>query len=221
MKTLKSLSISVFILLIFGCNSREKGIDNLVGGWGDSGDSLLLITKQDTTILGVLQRSIKKDGADYSNGSVLFKDFAKLSDTTYTAKGLFIKPIYRTEKVFVQSYYYHIPDRYEERQVLDHMESMYVDYRLQISNNVLYEFWNKRFGNIVCSKLTCTPFSDGHKWEFYGKLTPEQVELIDKEMIQITDSIRITDSLEYVQSKQQRLQASEEEKKKKAQELLK
>lgn len=223
MKTLKSLSISVFILLIFGCNSREKGIDNLVGGWGYSGDSLLLITKQDTTILGVLQRSTKTDGADYSNGRVLFKDFTKLSDTTYTAKGLFMKPIYRTEKVFVQSYYYHIPDRYEERQVFDHMESMYVDYRLQISRNVFFEHWEYNLSslNIVCSKLTCVPFSEGPTWEFYGKLTPGQVELIDKEVIRISDSIRMADSLEKVQSEQKRINAIEEEKAKKAKELLK
>lgn len=162
-----------------------------------------------------MNRETSNNGTEYASGSVLFKDIKKTSDSTFIAKGLFVKPVYRTEKVFVRSMFYHIPDRYEDRQVFDHYESVYVDYRLEINRNF------RKMENVICSKLNCIPFSEGPKWEFIGKMNPEQSKLLDQELMRIADSIRISDSINMAEAEQKRLHEREIEKSKKAQELLK
>ena len=208
--------IGAFILLIsVSCGTREKGLDRLAGGWGDSGDTVVMFTRNDTSMLGVLQQAAYRSGFEYAAGSVLFRDVRKTSDSTFTAKGLFFKHVYRTEQVFVRSFFTFQKDHYETRQVLDHHECKYVDYRLEIYGN------ERMPGNVVCSRLVCIPFSEGPRWDFIGKVSPEQRNLIEKEKKRIDDSLRIADSISQAAAKEKRRKAVEAQKAKRAGELLK
>jgi hypothetical protein len=224
MKTKTSLLTLIIFFMILGCNNKKMGINGLVGEWGSGLQPELTITKQDTVSMGILNQTLHDDNqsqsTEYPVGSVLLKDIKKLSDTTFTAKGLYIKAVYRTEEVFVRSYFTFQKDHYETTKVFDHNENIYVDYRLMLRVNKLVNTGIKgRF--IRYDELNCIPFVEGPKWTFVGKISPEDKSFIEQERKRIADSIRITDSTAMMKAEQARQRDINEKKSKRAQELLK
>ncbi|MGA3012442.1 MAG: hypothetical protein ABSD71_00260 [Bacteroidales bacterium] len=216
------LGIILIVLIFISCTSKEKGINVLVGEWNYSGiQTELTITKQDTTVIGILNQTLhdnmQSPSIEYPVGSVLFKDIKKLSDTTFIAKGLYIKPVYRTEEVFVRSYFTFQKDHYETTKVFDHNENIYVDYRLML--RVKLENIKSKF--IRYDELNCIPFVEGPRWTFFGKLSPEDKIFLEQEIKIVNDSIRIADSTAVKKAEQIRQKAIDSQKSKRAQELLK
>ena len=220
MKTIKVFLGLAIMLLFFSCSNKWKGFDKLIGEWGYSGDSTVQFTKQDTVVLGILIRPIFNYSGDrsteYEVGSVLFKDIRKLTELTFLAKGLYISSVYRTEQVLTYGWTgNHWGNYYVDKQVFDHIEKTYVDYRLEIIENY------KPLSGVSCCLLKCTPFADGPKWEFIGNLSSDGKRVIYQEQKRIADSIRIADSLAMDQAESLRIQAEESKKAKKAAEFLK
>lgn len=219
MKT-KTILLTLFILLIIlGCNNKKMGINGLVGEWGSGVQTELTITKQDTTVMGVLNQPLtdytQNQATEYPIGCVLLKNIKKISDSTFTAKGLYIKPIYRMEEVFVRSYFTFQKDHYETIKVFDHNENIYVDYRLELIENT------KPIPDVTCSILKCFPFIEGPKWVFIGGLSTENKKrFLEK---RVNDSTQVADSMVQVIAKQQRIadSISNAIKTKRANELLK
>lgn len=192
MKTIKLILGVLFILFLQSCNKKEDGFKKLVGEWSN----WLTFQQQDTVVLGILTSdktvNISSKEIVYTKGSVLFKDIKRLSDTSFLAKGLYIKPIFRTEEVIrvgISGRYY------DKEQIFDHYENNYVDYRLELKlNKTPVEYYS----------LYTIPFSEGEQWTentskyylFQLKNKNEKNEKIINDVIKIyNDSVTVGDSL--------------------------
>lgn len=224
MKTVKIIIGLLIILIVISCSHQRKGLDSLVGKWGNGGDSIISFTKQDTTVLGILTQSIRDYNSngyiEYKIGSVLFKYVKKVTDSTFVAKGLYIKAIYNTYLVTKPTIFNWGGDDGHgnvnvEQKEFDHFENSYVDYRLEVNNNY------KPIENVKCLRLKCIPFAEGPKWEFLGNLSSDDKALIQKEQQRIADSIAIADSLAKRQAELERQKRKYDAKKERAKELLK
>ncbi len=227
MKKQKLLFGLIFILCLHSCNSSEREKENalskIAGNWSYGSSTVIKFARQDTVGLGILSSSlhdyVSSTSIEYPTGSVLFKSIKMFSDSSFVAKGLFIKPIFRTEDVqkygwtgYKWGYYY------EEEQIFDHFENTYVDYRLELRLNIITTL--DGVANINCDLLTCIPFIEGKKWEFVRWISKE--DLLRYGNKQIDEANRLVDSCEHADRNAEQKQIEEDSIKraKRAQELL-
>jgi hypothetical protein len=219
MKTKQIIGIILLTLIIWDC-SKEREYKNIIGEWGgwdeqdgeEGWEHELSFSLQDTCFLGILNKSIDRRYYENSNdyegytttyekGSVLFKDLKKLTDTTYYAKGLVIKPIFTKYRVKKPTLFNWGGDDghgniYVEEKSFDHFESSYMDYRIVTATVVGKEAYP--INKVIC--LYITPYSDGLHWEFMRAISKQ-----DEQKVRIySDSIRVSDSLAEIKAELER-----------------
>ena len=226
---IQNVLLVVFVTLsLFGCTGKEKEKENALkkisGNWSMGTNIAIKFAIQDTVGLGILSSSlhdyVSSKQIEYSTGSVLFKSVQMFSDSSFVAKGLLIKPIFKTEDVqkygwtgYKWGYYY------EQEQIFDHFENSYVDYRLELRLNTMTTL--DGVANIKCDLLSCIPFSEGRKWEFVRWISVEDSLKYNKGILDQAN--RIVDSIKQAERNAELKQIKEanDRKAKRAQELLK
>jgi len=226
---MQNILLAVFITLsIFGCSGKEKEKENalrkIAGNWSMGANNVIKFAIQDSVGLGILSCSlhdyVTSKQVEYSIGSVLFNSIQMFSDSSFVAKGLLIKPIFKTEDVqkygwtgYKWGYYY------EQEQIFDHFENTYVDYRIELRLNKVNTL--DGVANIKCDLLTCIPFSEGKKWEFVRWTSAEDSIRYNKG--QLDRATRLVDSINQAErnAELKRMKEENDRKAKRAQELLK